>query len=90
MTPVIRELKRIYPGSSIDVLVKKGNESLLNNHPSISKIYVFNKSEGKWKSILSLINQIRSVKYDLVINLHRFAKLWTDHVVVRSKRKVWI
>ena len=73
MTPVVSELKRLYPSATIDVLVKKGNESLLNNHPDISEVFVFNKTEGKWKAMRSLIRQFRKTKYDLAINLHRFA-----------------
>ena len=73
MTPVATELHRLFPESSIDVLVKKGNESLLANHPAINTVHVFDKSNGKWRSMLRLIRQFRTQKYDLVINLHRFA-----------------
>ena len=34
-TPVILELKRIYPDCQLDVLVRKGNESLLKNNPEL-------------------------------------------------------
>jgi lipopolysaccharide heptosyltransferase II len=71
-TPVISELKRIFPEAVIDVLVKKGNESLLNNNPHIHTVYVFDKQKGKLASILSLIKQFRKHNYDLAINLHRF------------------
>lgn len=71
-TPLISELNRLYPEGKIDVLVKKGNESLLENNPKISSVYIFDKKEGKVKGILNLIQQFRSIKYDLVINLHRF------------------
>lgn len=71
-TPVASELKRLFPESSIDFLVKKGNESLLKNHRDIDQVFVFDKSNGKWKSMRALIRQFRQEKYDLVINLHRF------------------
>lgn len=72
-TPVISELNRVFPDSKIDFLVKKGNESLLVGNPKLHEIITFDKSSGKWKSILKLIKQFRSKNYDLVINLHRFA-----------------
>ncbi|XOV68928.1 MAG: glycosyltransferase family 9 protein [Fluviicola sp.] len=72
-TPVVSELHRVFPNASIDVLVKKGNESLLANNPKIRKVIVFDKSRGKYKSIFRLIRQFRREKYDLVVNLHRFA-----------------
>ncbi len=71
-TPIASELKRIFPDSKIDFLVKKGNESLLSNNPNLDNIYVFDKKEGKVKNILALIRTFRKSKYDLVVNLHRF------------------
>ena len=71
-TPVISEMKRLFPESSIDVLVKKGNEALLQNNPHLNYIIVFDKSKGKYRSIIKLIRQFRVRKYDLVINLQRF------------------
>lgn len=72
-TPVISELKRIYPDSTIDVLVKKGNQSLLENNPKTGTVYTFNKADGKWKDIFRLIKLFRKNRYDLIINLHRFS-----------------
>ena len=71
-TPVIAELKRIYPSAEIDFLLRKGNESLLANNPNLKFVFTFDKSKNKFKSILNLIKQFRNEKYDLVINLHRF------------------
>jgi ADP-heptose:LPS heptosyltransferase len=72
-TPVVSELNRVYPDAKIDFLLKKGNESLVLGNPKINEVITFDKSSGKWKSILRLIKQCRAAKYDLVINLHRFA-----------------
>lgn len=71
-TPVIEELKRIFPSAEIDVIVKKGNESLLSNNPYCANVYTFNKKEGKVNELLRLTKLIRSNHYDLAINLHRF------------------
>jgi heptosyltransferase-2 len=71
-TPVISELHRLYPNAVIDVLVKKGNESLLANNPKIRNVIPFDKTKGKYKSILRLIRQFRGEKYDLLVNMHRF------------------
>lgn len=54
------------------MVVKKGNESLLSNNPKIRKVFAFDKSNGKYKSIFRLIKQFRKEQYDLVVNLHRF------------------
>lgn len=71
-TPVLSELKRLYPNARLDMLVKKGNESLLLNNPHLQELHVLNKSNGKWKAIFGLIKEFRKNEYDLVINLHRF------------------
>lgn len=71
-TPVLSELHRIFPHAKIDILVKKGNQSLLNNHPFLNEVIVLDKSNGKWKSIFTLIRRFRKTNYDLAINLHRF------------------
>ncbi len=71
-TPVVAELNRLFPNAQLDMLVKKGNESLLLNNPHLHELYVLNKSNGKWKAIFGLIREFRKNQYDLVINLHRF------------------
>lgn len=71
-TPVVSELKRIFPEANIDFLVKKGNESLLHNNPKIREVFIFDKEQGKYASIFRLGKQFRRNKYDLVINLQRF------------------
>ena len=86
-TPVISELKRLYPDAAIDMLVKKGNESLIKENPKIDHVFVFDKTKGKWKSILELVRTIRQKKYDLVINLHRFGSSGLITALSGSKLK---
>lgn len=71
-TPICNELKRLFPQAQIDILVRKGNEGILSNHPAIDNIYTFNKKEGKLKEIKRLIKTIRAQHYTYAINLHRF------------------
>ena len=71
-TPVISELHRCLPDAEIDVLVRKGNESLLSNFEGIHKVIIWDKKKSKTKNLFSLLSGIRSEKYDIVINLQRF------------------
>ena len=71
-TPLIGNLKTQFPDAKIDFLVKNGNQSLLRNDPNLNEILVFDKKK-KVASLLELLKKIRVNKYDLVINLHRFA-----------------
>lgn len=70
-TSVVEKLKMQFPDAKIDFLLKKGNESLLLNHPHISNVWVFDKKNGKIKNLIHLIGKIRKQKYDHVINIHR-------------------
>jgi heptosyltransferase-2 len=71
-TPVIEKLKQKFPESKIDFLVRKGNESLLKEHPHVKKLVIWDKKKNKYQNLIKVIKQVRSSKYDLVINLQRF------------------
>lgn len=85
-TPVASELKRIFPEAEIDFLVKKGNESLLQNNPNLRYVITLDKSIGKYRSMIHLIKQFRSQNYDLVINLHRYGS--SGFITAFSKGKL--
>lgn len=72
-TPVVEKLHRYFPNANIDFLLRKGNESLLKNHPFIRNLIIWDKKDGKWKNAFKVIKQLRATKYDYVINLQRFA-----------------
>lgn len=71
-TPVVEALHAEYPGASIDFLLRKGNEGLLQGHPYISHVHIWDKKNGKYGNMAKMIGTIRKLKYDVVINLHRF------------------
>ncbi|MFA5574122.1 MAG: glycosyltransferase family 9 protein [Brumimicrobium sp.] len=88
MTPIISELKRIYPDSAIDVVVRKGNEVLLTNNPKINKIIIWNKRQQKYKSLLKTISQIRQKEYDEIITLQRYANAGFMTMFGKAKKKI--
>lgn len=83
-SPVWENLHNKYPNAQIDVLVKKGNESLLSGHPFIRKVFVFDKSQ-KLKNIWLLTKTFRKVNYDLIINLQRFTSSGIITALARGK-----
>lgn len=87
-TPVVSELKRLFPEAQIDVLVKKGNESLLSGNPHITSIHTFNKKQGKWKEMRRLIGLFRKEEFDLIVNLHRFASSGLITVLSKAKKSI--
>jgi heptosyltransferase-2 len=78
-TALLETLHEQYPQASIDIIVRQGNENLFNEHPFIGELIVWNKKENKYLHWLQVLTKIRAKKYDLLINLQRFAAtgLWT-------------
>jgi heptosyltransferase-2 len=72
-TGVLEKLYQHYPEAQIDLLVRKGNDSLFNEHPFLHNLLVWDKKSDKYKNLLTLLKTIRHNKYDLVVNLQRFA-----------------
>ena len=71
-TAIVEKLHRFYPAAQIDMLVRKGNEGLLAQHPFLKNILIWNKKQHKNKNLFILLKKIRKEKYDAVINLQRF------------------
>ena len=71
-TALIEKLIQYFPDAKIDMLVRKGNESLLQNSPHLNSVLIWNKKEGKVANLLKMLKKIKSTKYDKVINLQRF------------------
>ncbi len=78
-TALLESLHKEYPDITLDILVRKGNEALFNNHPFINSVLIWNKKEKKYIHWLQILQQIRNADYDVVINVQRYAAtgLWT-------------
>ncbi len=57
-SPVWENLHTAYPHAQIDVVVKKGNKSLLAAHPFLHQVFVFDKQQ-KFKNLLGLAKKLR-------------------------------
>lgn len=84
-TGLLEKLHNVFPDASIDILVRKGNESLFRSHPFLHEVLVWNKKESKYKHLFTLLKKIRKARYDKVINLQRFAA--TGFLTAFSKGK---
>lgn len=73
ITPVIEKLHSFYPDCQIDILIKKGYGGLFDKHPFLHKVMVWDKTRFKYKKLFQLWKLIRHEKYDLVVNVQRFA-----------------
>ena len=71
-TGVVEQLHKYHPEARIDFLLRKGNEGLLKDHPYITNVLVWNKSEHKNRNLMLIVMQVRKAVYTHVFNLHRF------------------
>ena len=71
-TPIIESIVASNPNTSIDFLLRKGNESLLNNNPFVNEVLIWDKKTSKYANLFKVLKRIRKKKYDKIINVQRF------------------
>lgn len=70
-TAALEALHEKFPATKIDLLIRKGNESLFFNHPFVGELIIRDKSQNGLLWLLKTIPIVRNRNYDVVINLHR-------------------
>lgn len=69
---LLEQLHDHYPNATLDLLVREGNESLFHGHPFLNQVLIWKKKKQKYRSLIQLAQQIRALRYDVVLNLQRF------------------
>ena len=87
-TSLLETLHSEHPKARIDVLVRKGCESIFEGHPFLETVHVWNKKEGKYKTLLNTIKAVRAMRYDLIVNPHRFASSGLICMLSKAKNTV--
>lgn len=87
-TAIIEKLHCFFPTAKIDLLVRKGNEGLLCDHPFLHELLIWDKKIKKTKNLFGLLKKIRKNKYDTVINLQRFASTGMLTAFSGAKEKI--
>lgn len=87
-TPLIEKLIHFYPEAEIDFLLKKNYENLYKSHPHLNKVIIWDKSKEKYKHLKELVSLIRETKYDLVVNVQRFASSGLITTLSGAKMKI--
>ncbi len=87
-TPLIEALSEKFPNAKIDFILRKGNENLLENHPKLNEVIVWDKKR-KYKSLFEIIRLLnKRGKYDLLINLQRFLTTGFLSAMIRANFKI--
>jgi heptosyltransferase-2 len=87
-TGLLEKLHAAWPNAAIDILVRKGNESLFTGHPFLHEVLVWDKKSSKYRQLFGLIREVRKKKYDLLVNVQRFAATGLLTIFSGAKRKV--
>ncbi len=85
---MLEKLHQHFPDAAIDFCIRKGNESLLEEHPFINQLLIWDKKKDKLKNLFALGKKIRNKQYHLVVNLHRFASTGFITAMSGAKYKV--
>jgi heptosyltransferase-2 len=84
-TALLQNLHAAYPAATIDILVRGGAQELFTDHPYINQVHVWDKKKNKYQHLFQIIQTIRLIKYDVVINVQRY--LATGIITVLSGAK---
>ncbi|MDB5240920.1 MAG: heptosyltransferase [Spirosoma sp.] len=92
-TALLEQLRVAQPDAVVDVLVRKGNESLLAGHPFLNEVLVWEKKAPgdafvKYRDLWRLLTLIRARHYDVILNLQRFGA--TGLLTALSKAKITV
>lgn len=72
-TGLLEKIHHELPEYTIDLLLRKGNEGIFNGHPFLNNLLIWDKKKQKYKNLFVLWRKIKKQRYDLLINLQRFA-----------------
>ena len=69
-TPLIRILRKRFPGSKIDFVIKEQFKELISLHPYLDTIYTYQK-EATDNSLKEIKQRIKAQKYDVIFDIHK-------------------
>ncbi len=75
--PALHTLRQIFPDAQIDWAVERKSAAIIEDHPSLDRVLVFDRPSGFSRSIASFLHFIREVRrgrYDIVVDFHGILK----------------
>ena len=76
-TPIFREIKRVFPDSSVSVLTSNDHGLILKNNSHIDRL-ILHKRKDSFEQLKILIKKLGNERFDLIYDAHR------------SLRSMWI
>ncbi len=85
--PIAQRIRTNWPEAKIHFLVRKGNENLLEHHPAIDQIWIWDKNQHKIRNLLGLMSQLSQIPFDLAVNCQRFLSTGILMARLNAKQK---
>ncbi len=88
VTSMLEKLHAFFPEAAIDLVVRKGNEGLFDQHPFLRNVFVWDKRQGKTRDLLRIVGELRKTEYDHIINVQRFFSTGLMMMLAHGKEKI--
>ena len=85
-TPLIRMLKKRFPGVTIEFIVKAQYAPLIQSNPHIDRVWMFSPEQG-FSEIWRHVHRMRSAGYDAVVDLQSNIRSWLLRTFSGARRK---
>ncbi len=69
-TPLIRIIRKTWPGAQIDFVIKKRFAPLIQYNPYLTKVYTYDPSDAD-STLMAIGRRIRVEQYDIIADMHR-------------------
>ena len=73
-TALVESLAAGYPDAELHMLVRQGNQNVLEGHPRLAKVWVWDKRR-KYADLIRLLREVRAARFDAVVCVQRFAAM---------------
>lgn len=72
-TPMLRQLHRLHPDATIDMVCQSANRQLVEHHPLVSRTFELRRGAGAHE-FLGVARQLRGQRYDLIVDSQSLPK----------------
>jgi heptosyltransferase III len=73
LTPMLRQLKQLYPEATLDVVCEDRNAPILAHNPNVEQLLRLPRKANAWE-FLRFADRLRRAKYDLVVDSQSMPK----------------
>ena len=89
--PALQILREAYPQAHIDWIVERKAADIVEGHPALDGVIVFERSGGTWESsrqFAGLCRDIRNKRYDIVVDFHGILKSGLITAAARAPKRL--